>query len=201
LFPVLGAGDGRNDAESSRETTELAPDRIGFVQFVASGQTAPVGKETNERCEGVLMSFVEFLADPGLWWSAALTNSAGEQLVSLRRVAEHVHDSRCCRHGHGIQNLFDPRSEFVLCIEFLERAGAGDDAVAGGTPAQATCIPDEACRDHEEFAGEVPCLPENLCSFDYVFDDVEDIAEVHHGGRGARPIGPVGRIPSVRWDA
>ena len=61
----------------------------------------------------------------------------------------------------------------------LKGTGLGDDPVAIDPPLRAACFPVESSGDDKNLFGQVPGLLKGPATLVYVFDDVNDVAEVH----------------------
>jgi len=114
-------------------------------------------------------------------WAVGV-DSVGEKLLCVGGIAEYVEDAGSGRERVDAEDVLDPRRELVLLEELLERACSGQDPVAVGASVELAGVPDKACGDDEEFAGEFPGGTEGGGTFLGIFDDVDDITEVDDVG-------------------
>jgi hypothetical protein len=110
-------------------------------------------------------------------------------------IAKDKVDAQGDGNGIHLQHLVDVGFEFFLFVVFLEGVAAGDDAVAVGDHSSGAVIDQHLGSDDENFLGQVPGVDQGFPPLGGVFDDIDDIAQVHHirlgvGGHRGESRGP-----------
>ncbi len=82
-----------------------------------------------------------------------------------------------------------------MLVVLLESIAAGDNAVAVGNDASGAIVNQHLGGDDEHLLSQTPGVDQRFASFGGIFDDVDDVAQVHHVGWGVRNIGPKVGIP------
>lgn len=124
-----------------------------------------------------------------------------QELLPDRFILEHVEDAGGSRDGAGFESRFDVLTQLAVGVELLKRAPPCEYAVPELHLVIAPSRHDNLGGHDERFPTKLPGSPQSVRPLARLFDDVDDVPQIHHIRRPERFVRTKRRVPPAAFDA